>query len=376
MRNISWQHFDFWLLGAVAVLTIFGIAMIRSTIAGNIELGPANLPMRQLIFAAMGFVMIFIIAAIDYRTWASISGTLYWGAFIMLVALNVVAAAVFGSARWFKTALVNIQPSELVKVIMIIVLAAFFTRNNEKLAKFTWVLRSLAMSMGLVIWVLIQPNMSTSILLMVIWFAMWWASGMRLKHMGYFAIILVIVILAAIPLFPVLRNAKVINDYQLKRINSFIRPDPEARYGDSYNTDQAVIAIGSGGVAGQGYGQATQVQLRFLKVRWSDFIFSSIAAEFGFIGTSIVIALIFFVILRCLRVARRAPDTFGALIAYGVTTLIAFQAMVNMGVNLRVIPATGLPLPFISYGGSSLFSLLLGVGLVESVIVHHKPLDV
>jgi rod shape determining protein RodA len=126
---------------------------------------------------------------------------------------------------------------------------------------------------------------------------------------------------------------------------------------------------------GKGYNQGTQVHLRFLKVRWSDFIFSATAEEFGFIGSVLIMLLLLFIIYRCLRVAKLSRDTYGALIAYGVSVLLAFQGMVNIGVNLKLLPATGLPLPFISYGGSSLLSLLLGIGLVESVILRHKPLE-
>ena len=161
-------------------------------------------------------------------------------------------------------------------------------------------------------------------------------------------------------------------DYQQNRILNFLFPDPSARHGDIYNIQQALISIGSGGWFGKGYNLGTQVQLRFLKVRHSDFIFSAMAEEFGFVGTVIVIGLLLFVIYRILRAARLARDTYGALICYGVATLVAFQAMVNIGVNLRLIPATGLPLPFISYGGSAMLSILLGVGLVQSVILRHK----
>jgi len=133
-----------------------------------------------------------------------------------------------------------------------------------------------------------------------------------------------------------------------------------------------LITIGSGGWFGQGYGQGTQVQSRFLKVRHTDFIFAAMAEEFGFIGTSLVIGLLIFIIVRCLRAARMASDQFGALIAYGFAVLIFFQAAVNIGVNLNVIPVTGLTLPFISYGGSSLLSLVLGIGLVESVLAHRN----
>jgi rod shape determining protein RodA len=166
-------------------------------------------------------------------------------------------------------------------------------------------------------------------------------------------------------------------EYQQNRITNFLSPetDETARYGDRYNLDQAQISTGSGGLLGQGYGQGSQVQLRFLKVRWSDFIFSAMAEEFGFAGTVAVMSVLLFVIYRCIRAARLARDNFGALIAYGVATLLAFQTMVNVGVNLDLLPATGLPLPFISYGGSSMLSLLICIGLVQSVILRHKALE-
>ena len=379
MRTTPWQHFDFLLLGAVAVLTIFGIAMINSTIAGNIELTASNLPIRQLIFALIGFVLIFVVCSIDYHFWASISGTLYTITFVTLAVLYIMAATVFGSARWFTTALVNIQPSELAKIVLILTQADFFTRHKGQLTQFKWVLRSLLMALGLVVWVVIQPNLSTSILMMVIWAVLWWACGIELKHVGYFVLGLVLVVLISIPLLPSLKKAKIINDYQIRRITNFIQPpkagEVGARYGDTYNIEQALISIGSGGWLGQGYGHGTQVQLRFLKVRWSDYIFAATAEEFGFVGATLVMLVLLMVIMRCLRVARLASDTYGALIAYGVATLIAFQAIVNIGVNLKQLPATGLPLPFISYGGSSLLSLLLGIGLVEAVLVRHKSLE-
>jgi rod shape determining protein RodA len=161
-----------------------------------------------------------------------------------------------------------------------------------------------------------------------------------------------------------------LEDYQQNRILNFLFPDPNARYGETYNVDQAKISIGSGGLLGMGYGQGSQVQLRFLKVRHTDFIFSAMAHEFGFIGTIFIMSILVFVIYRCFRVGQKASDMFGQLIAYGVGTLLFFQMAVNIGVNLNVIPVTGLTLPFISYGGSSLASLLLGIGFVESVSAH------
>jgi rod shape determining protein RodA len=362
----SWRYFDFWLLGAVAILTIFGIAMIRSAIAGNIELAELDLVRRQIIFVVIGFVVIIVTAGIDYHLWAAISRPMYLGMTLLLGILFVIGAALYGSARWFDTGVILIQPSELAKIVMILALADFFTRHQAKIHDLRLVARSLLYTMGVVIWILLQPNLSTSIVIIAIWFALLWASGLRLKHLLVFA--------GAGLLVPILSYPFLV-DYQKQRILNFLFPDPNARHGEIYNIQQALISIGSGGWFGKGYDHGTQVQLRFLKVRHSDFIFSAMAEEFGFVGTLIVMLLLLFVIYRILRAARLSRDTFGALICYGVATLVAFQAMVNIGVNLKLLPATGLPLPFISYGGSSMLSLLLGIGLVESVILRHKSLE-
>jgi rod shape determining protein RodA len=376
MRNtidINWRHFDFWLLGAVAVLTIFGITMIRSAVAGNIELTTdTNLVNRQILFAVAGLVVAMLVTAIDYHLWASLSRTIYLGTASALAILNVVAAPFFGSSRWFQVLQFNIQPSEVAKIAVILILAEFFTRPENQVRDIRWIIRSLLWTMGIVVWIILQPNLSTSIVIMVIWFALLWASGLSMKHMFGFAAAGIILLAVALP---ILIETDIIKEYQMDRVTAFLFPDPEASYGDNYNIEQALISIGSGGWFGQGYGGGSQVQLRFLKVRWSDFIFSAMAEEFGFVGTTIVLLILAFVIFRILRAARLAKDTYGALIAYGVAAMLAFQAIVNIGVNLRLMPATGLTLPFISYGGSSLFSALIGIGLVQSVILRHKSLE-
>ncbi len=369
MRTSIWRHFDYWLLGAVAVLIIFGVAMIDSTIAGNIELIELGVVSRQIIYAAAGFVVILFVASQDYRLWISISRVLYvLIAFLLaVIAFSSGGSEAFGSARWLDFAgLFFIQPSELAKITMIIILADFFARNRDKISQPAWIARSILSTMGLVGLILLQPDLSTSIVLIVIWFALLWASGLQLKHLMWFAV--GGIVLAAI-MFPLLQ------DYQQQRVINLIFPDPEATYGENYNVNQALISIGSGGWLGEGYAQSSQVQLRFLKVRNTDFIFSALSAEFGFAGATMVILLEMFVVWRCLRAARLSQDTFGALLAYGVATSIAFHMVINIGMNLKLLPVTGLPLPFISYGGSSLLSMMLGIGLVESVIARYRALD-
>jgi rod shape determining protein RodA len=366
MGNPNWRYFDFWLLGAVVVMTIFGVTMIRSAVAGNVDLEEANIVQRQIIFATVGFVVVFIVSLIDYHLWASISRPMYLITAVFLGVLTIAGQALYGSARWFDTGVILIQPSELAKIVVILVLADFFARNQEKIGNLWWIVQSLLYTLGIVIWILLQPNLSTSLVILVVWFALLWATGLRLSH-------LLVFIAGGITIpfvtFPFLQ------DYQQRRILNFLFPDPTASYGENYNIQQALISIGSGGLFGKGYFQGSQIHLRFLKVRWSDFIFAGTAEEFGFIGAIILMILLLFVVYRCIRAARLARDTYGALICFGVAVLLAFQGFVNIGVNLKLLPATGLPLPFISYGGSSLLSLLLGIGLVQSVILRHKSLE-
>ncbi len=373
MRGGFWRHFDFSLMGAVTVLVILGITMIRSALAGNFELTVTTpLVDRQIIFALIGFVFFLAAAGIDYRLWSALSNTLYVGIIIVLLALNVIGAALFGSARWFRTTLVFIQPSEFAKLVIILSLAHFFVQHMHEMNNPKWTIRSLIMAMGITVWVILQPNLSTSIVLLVLWFVLLWMAGVPIRHLLGYALAAGA---ALAIMFPILIQFQIIQDYQLKRIVNFVLPDPNARYGDIYNIQQALISIGSGGLFGQGYGHGTQVQLRFLKVRWSDFIFSTIANELGFAGAVLIILLVVFIVWRCLWAARVSRDTYGSLISYGVATLIAFQSIVNIGVNLNLMPATGLTLPFVSYGGSSLLANMIAIGLVESVIMRHKALE-
>jgi rod shape determining protein RodA len=356
MRRDLWRNFDFWLLGAVLFLSIFGIVMIQSAIAGNEVL--AESISRQPIFLALGTMLILVMAAIDYHYWGSLARFMYIFAIVSLLVIYVVGQARFGSARWLDTGVILIQPSEIVKILMIMVLADYFARNQDKPHDFRWIAESFLMTMGVVILILIQPNLSTSIVIMVIWFSLLWICGLPLRYLAILVVVGLVLMAVAFPLM---------EDYQQARIINFLFPDPEARHGETYNVEQALITIGSGGWFGQGYGQGTQVQLRFLKVRHTDFIFSVMAEEFGFVGTIFILVIFIFIVWRCMQAGKNASDLYGSLIAYSYAAMIFFQAAVNIGVNLNVVPVTGLPFPFLSYGGSSLLSTLLGIGLVESV---------
>jgi rod shape determining protein RodA len=231
-----WKNYDYWLLGGVVFLCLFGIVMIRSAIGGNTIL--AGYPNRQSVFFGIGFVVLLIVSFIDYHYWATFMRFLYIFAVGALLVIFVVGSARFGSARWIETGIFSIQPSELVKILMILVLADFFARNQNNVHDFRWVGRSFLLTTGVAIWIALQPNLSTTIVIFVIWFFLLWLSGLPPKYIGIFILVIIIVVVA---LFPLLQP------YQQGRIVSFLFPNPDDRYGNNYNVQQALISIGSGG---------------------------------------------------------------------------------------------------------------------------------
>jgi rod shape determining protein RodA len=356
-----WRQFDFLLFGMVCLLIVFGILMIRSATIGAIDTDLISRVPDQIQYAILGIILLLALAAIDYR----LLGGMHLWLYLVMVALLILVRFLgvegdAGSQRWINIG-IRIQPSEIGKILIIVTLGYHLSHQYHKMNDLRTVLMSvvhIAVPMGLIF---IQPNLGTTIVFMVIWLAMIWAAGLRLKHIGLFVII---AILAA----PVVWSR--MEDYQKSRITTFISPesDPDA----FYNILQARVAIGSGGLIGKGYANGSQNQLRYLRVRHTDFIFSVIAEEFGFVGGLAVMGLITVVILRVLRGARMAADAFGSLICYGVAAIIFFQTVVSIGMNLSILPVTGLTLPFISSGGTSLLSMLAGIGLAESVIMRSR----
>jgi rod shape determining protein RodA len=373
LRSISWRYFDFWLLGAVVLATAFGTTMIRSAVAGNEVLLP--LINRQIYFAIVGFVLIFVVAAIDYRYWMALYRPIVFVMSLLLFALFLSAQAVFGAARWFSVGVLFLQPTEFAKIAAILLLARYFDKTQNQPRDLRWIFGAFLWVMALAIWILLQPNLSNVVVLMIILAALLWFNGIQLKHLLLFGTIGFLAVSTVVTLSLLRIRIPFMQDYQQQRITNFVIPDENATFGEKYNVDQAKIAIGSGGLFGKGYLHGTQTQLRFLKVRHTDFIFSVIGEEFGLAGSLLVIVIILLVIWRCLRTAQKARDVAGMNIAYGVATLILFQGMVNISMNLNIVPVSGLPLPFISYGGSGLTALMLGIGLVESVAMRHRQLD-
>ena len=372
-RKLSWRNFDFLLLGAIVLASSFGTVMIRSAVAGNEVLQP--LIVRQVYFALLGVAVIFVVASVDYRYWLALYRPIYFVMMAFLFSLFLSAQAVFGAARWFQVGVLFLQPTEFAKIVVILILARYFEQSQLMPRDIKWIVKGFMWVFWLMIWILLQPNLSNVVVIMVIFGAMLWLSGVQLKHVLIVAGAGFLMIGSLIALSVIGVRIPFLQQYQQDRIVNFVVPDPNDTYGNRYNVQQALIAIGSGGIYGEGYAHGSQTQLRFLKVRHTDFIFAASSEEFGLVGAIFIILTLAFIIWRCIRAAQKASDVSGSMIAAGMAILIFFQGTVNIAMNLNVAPVSGLPLPFISYGGSGLTALMLGIGLVESVVMRHKQTE-
>ncbi|HEX6387398.1 MAG TPA: FtsW/RodA/SpoVE family cell cycle protein [Anaerolineae bacterium] len=363
-KTSVWRYFDLWLMAAVLLLTAYGILMIRSAVTGAPAFEP--LPFQQIVWASVGFVVLFIFAAIDYRYLTSAHWYIYAALVITLLFVAIAGQINNEARRWIQvTSELQIQPSEFGRVFLAISFAQFLANRRNQIHRFSNTLMSL-IYMGIpVVLIFVQPDLGMVIVFIVLWFVMIWLAGLPLSHFTILAVI-GIVGLAAIFQFDLLE------DYQKERISTFVNPaaaDEEA----IFNIEQALISIGSGGLWGKGYLQGTQSQLGFLRVQHTDFIFAVITEEMGLIlGSLVVLGLMSFILLRILRAAALTPDPAGKFICAGVASVLFFQTVVSIGMNVRLLPVTGLTFPFVSYGGSSLITLFIGIGVVESILMRHR----
>jgi rod shape determining protein RodA len=360
LRTGRLVNIDFALLLCTLAATVVGVLMVYSATdasrAGQLSLD--DFAVKQGIYGGLGLVLMLILSRVDYRFLESFTLPFY---FVVLGLLGLVAALGvinYGSQRWLNLGLFPIQPSELAKLAVIVMLAKVLADHERQRAKLKWfILCGIIAGVPAVV-VFRQPDLGTAIIVGLIFLGM--TAGARVPG-RFFATLGVL----AVPAVWAFWNF-VMHDYQRERFLTFLHPEADPS-GAGYNIIQARITIGSGGILGQGYMGGSQSQLGFQKVQYSDFIFSVVAEQFGLLGSIALIALLFIIVWRCLVIASKAPNEYGSLIAVGVATWVGMQIFINVGMNIGLMPVTGIPLPFISYGGSSLMSILLGLGLVQSV---------
>lgn len=356
------KYFDWTLFFSVILLASLGLIEIYSITLGR-EAFDMTLFQRQVFFVTTGIIIVFVFATIDYGLFQTYANYIYLIGALLLVAVLFFGTTIRGTTGWFDLGVFNLQPVEIVKIILIIYLAKFL--SSPTLSKNDWkcLIRSGVPALILFILVALQPDFGSAMVLLAIWLVMVLLAGFNKK---YFLVILLLGILA----FGGMWEFQ-FRDYQKERILTFLNPST-ASLEQGYNTSQAIIAVGAGGMAGRGIGFGSQSQLKFLPEVQTDFIFAVIAEELGFVGVTLLILFFGLFFYRCLKNLKKVNNDFGVFLILGGMGLIFIQMFINIGMNMGIFPVVGIPLPFISYGGSSLLTIFVLVGIMESVIIKSK----
>ncbi len=349
-----WQDFDWFLLLTALSLSSIGLLEIYSS---TLNMDSGNYFLRQLVWIGIGVGLLFVVASIDYHVLAEHVTFLYAGTLLLLVYVLVFGRAVSGARSWFGVGSFGFQPSEIAKMVVVIALARYLAGQKERYMTFGQILAAGAIWAVPVILVGLQPDLGTALTFVPVLAIGLFVRGVR--PMALVAGGLIVILLMPVTWF-------FLKDYQKDRIITFVQPETDP-LGSGYQVIQSKIAIGSGGMWGTGLFQGTQNQLGFLPTRHTDFIFSVVAEELGFIGVCVTLGLLLALVLRSLSLARMTRDTLGLFIIVGVVGMFVFHILVNVGMVIGFMPITGIPLPFLSYGGSSVLTAFIGLGLIISV---------
>jgi rod shape determining protein RodA len=365
MDTRIWRQFDPVLLVTCALLVLFGIAMLYAATLSTADTNAAIAQtVRQAGFAVFGLGILVVVALIDYRFYQTMFWPLLVANIALLATVLVIGRAIQGAQRWISFGLFDIQPSEIGKLLVILTLAKYLADRDANIQKFGWFLGSLPFALIPALLVYPQPDLGTAMVYAAIWFGMVVGAGARFRHLT----VLVVLAVATVPF-----TWRFLRGYMVQRLATFLDPSADPT-GAAYNVIQAGISIGSGGWLGQGFTRGSQSGLNFLRVQSTDFIFSVLAEKLGFVGCVLLFLLFVLMLFRALHIAYIAGDSFGRSVAIGIIWMLLFQIVVNIGMNLRLVPVTGIPLPFISYGRSSLLTVLVAIGILESVRMHHRKL--
>lgn len=342
------------LLSAIASI---GFVMLYSAAGGSMQPWAS----RQLVRFVVAFGILLVVAVTDIRLWLRLAYPTYLVALVLLVVVDVAGFIGMGAQRWIDLGLINLQPSELMKVALVLALARHFHGMTSEDTGRPWKLVIPAlMILAPVALVLKQPDLGTALMLLIGGAAIFFAAGVRL----WMFVAVGVAGLAAMPL-----AWQMLHDYQRKRVLTFLDPETDP-LGSGYHILQSKIALGSGGMFGKGFLQGSQSHLNFLPEKQTDFIFTMLAEEFGLAGSLVVLALYAAVLAYCLAIAITAKSQFGRLLALGITVTFFLYVFINMAMVMGLIPVVGIPLPLVSYGGTAIVSLMLGFGLVMCVYVH------
>ncbi len=357
-RLSSFRDFDWVLLAFVGVLSVISVLEIKSA---TLHTKFHGFDTKQIGFLAVGLVLMFLISLVDYHALIEVATPAYTVSILALIAVLAIGTKVMGGKRWIKfPGGIHFQPSEWVKLVLIIAVARYFWGLSGK--ELTWgdIAKSFALVCVPMLLVLKQPDLGTALTYLPILLCGLFLGGIRPKQAG------ILLLAAAVLGGAVWKTGKVLKPYQKARLTSFMDPESDPR-GSGYQIRQSLIAVGSGGIWGKGANKGTQTQGDFLPIPYTDFIFAAFCEEHGFLGAIGVLLLYFVILMRLIQNAQTAADLPGSLLVMGVVAVIIFQIAVNIGMVLGLMPVTGIPLPLMSYGGSSILFTFLSLGMVMNV---------
>lgn len=356
--RLAFKGFDWLMFGSVLLLTGLGLLAIYSIGLGD---GDFLNFKKQVTFATVGTVAVLLIGTLWHYRWISyLSSSIYFGMLGLLLAVLFFGTTIRGTTGWLFVGPLGFQPVELAKVVLLIIMAKFLAKYGRQTKDIRVVVQSAVTVMIMVLLVMLQPDLGGSVILAATWFAMVAVSGMRWVHVLTMAA--VAVLMAAVAWMFVFQP------YQKQRVMTFLDPTSDP-FGQGYNVTQSVIAIGAGQVTGRGVASGSQSQLRFLPEAQTDFIFSVIAEELGFIGVLILLGLFGLLMSRFYLLARRCRDDFTQFLVVGTASLIGIEVFINIGVAAGMLPVTGITLPFVSYGGSSLIIHFILIAIMQNISV-------
>lgn len=360
----TWRDYNFPLLLCVVILLGFGAAMVYSaTLRDPLTQGYFS---RHLVNLLVGCAAMALLTALDYHVFETWIVPFYLGAVALLGLVLVIGQVSSGAQSWIDLGIRTFQPSEPAKLLVILALAAYWSRNERQPYAWRVVITSLLLVGIPTVLVFLQPDFGTAMVFGAIWLAMALAAGVRWQQFA-------VVFTAAIPA-AVYAWMHILHPYQRDRLLIFIDPlkyDPELKQG-AWNIMQSLTAIGSGGLTGRGWTHGLLSQGNYLPVQYSDFIFAITGEELGFIGAALLLVFLGVAIWQMLAISQVARDPFGRLIAVGIAAMLLCHVLVNVGMNMSIMPITGIPLPFVSYGGSFTMTTLAAIGLLQSIALRRR----
>ena len=357
------------LLLATVGLIAFSIFTLKEVTGGDIPHDPYFYVLRQSIYAVIGVALMLALARVDYSRFRELRVGLYTAMISSIILVLLLGQATRGSKRWIELPFFTFQPSELGKVLLVTALAGFAIDRARRVSERQRTARLLLMGFIPALIVVVQPDLGTSVVYVVITLAVLFVAGIRWTHFALLGGVLVAAVTAVLVIAPAIGHP-VLKGYQQERLTSFLNPSSDPRDA-TYQIDQSLIAIGSGGKTGRGT-NSTQTENGFVPDRTTDFIFSVIGERFGFVGAAFVLSLYALLIWRALRILTLSKNLYGSLIAGAIAAMFMCQVFVNVGVAIGIMPVTGIPLPLMSFGGSSVVVSLMAIGLLQSVYVQAR----